>query len=70
MQNHRYIDRAKNGERNREIFVAIERGESVESIATRYDLKPASISTIIRTERHLREVCPAPFYRALRGEEA
>ncbi len=70
MQKHRYIDRTKNGDRNREIFAAIEAGESVDSIAIRYGLKPASVSTIIRTEKHLRAVCLYPVYRALRGEDA
>jgi len=67
---HRLIERSKTGERNREIFAAIEGGESVESVAIRYGLKPASVSTIIRTEKHLRAVCPFPAYRALRGEDA
>ena len=64
------MDRAKNGDRNREIFAAIENGESLENIAIKYGLKPASVSTIIRTEKHLRAVCPDPVYRALRGENA
>jgi hypothetical protein len=70
MEMRRQIERAKNGERNREIFAAIEGGESVESIAIRYGLKPASVSEIIRTERHLRKVCPDLVYRALRDEDA
>ena len=70
MQKHRYMDRAKNGERNREIFAAIENGESLENIAIKCGLKPASVSTIIRTEKHLRAVYPDPVYRALRGENA
>jgi Mor family transcriptional regulator len=62
--------RTKTGERNREIFAASEGGESVESIASRYGLKPSSVREIIRTEKHLRAVCPVPVYRALRGEDA
>jgi Mor family transcriptional regulator len=70
MQVYRRIERSKNGERNREIFSAIKGGESVESVAVMYGLKPTSVSEIIRTEKHLREVCPDPVYRALRGEDA
>jgi len=70
MQKRRQIERTKTGERNREIFAAIEDGESVESIAIRYGLKPTSVQEIIRTEKHLRAVCPDPVYRALRGENA
>ena len=70
MQKRRSIERTKTGERNREIFAAVEGGESVESIAIRHGLKPASVGMIIRTEKHLRAVCPDPVYRALRGEDA
>jgi Mor family transcriptional regulator len=68
MQKDRQNGRSKTGERNREIFAAIEGGDTMENISIKYGLKPASISTIIRTERHLRAVCPDSFYRALRGE--
>jgi hypothetical protein len=69
MQKHRYICRTKKVRETREIFAAMKGGQSVESVTIRYVLKPASVSTIIRTEKHLRAVYPDLIYRVLRAEE-
>ena len=60
----------KNGARNRAMFAARQAGETIDQIAARYGLKPNSVWTIVHTEKHRREVCPEPIYRALREQKS
>ena len=52
--------------RNCEIFEAHAAGEAIESLASRYGLRPETVRAILIREKHRRAVSLEPYYRGLR----
>ena len=52
--------------RNRGIFASFRAGKTVSQLAVSYGLAPATIASIVATEKHKLEVSADEFYRCLR----
>ena len=55
--------------RNREIFSALQDGQSLDEVARRYGLKPGRVSAIRQEERLKRRYSLEDAYRSLRLED-
>ena len=58
----------KQATRNREIFAAYQRGETIEDIAKRYALSGLTVGQIVRFERYKIAVSVDAFYKTMRSQ--
>ena len=56
----------KTAERNREIFAAYQKGNSLDDLAKQYERSPATVQQIILSEKHKQAVSVEPFYQDTR----